>query len=328
MCLKMRKRKLSIKYKNYLGLDGQEHKLVQQVGDGSIIIRFDKTPFPTCQEDVICPHFLELKWGYGCPYQCAWCYLQGTLRRLPSKTKPVIKDYSKIRLHLESFFDDTVNNGYIPEIINAGEIADSLMAENGPDPFSRFVTTIFETQKKHKILFLSKSGNINNILKLESDMILPSFTLNAVSVSKRWEKKAPSIKKRIRDAKKLSDSGYPVRIRIDPIVPVENWENDYLNLIRDIFLEFIPERVTLGSLRGLQSTINNSDDRSWTSYLSERSNWGKKIDSATRYSIYSRIIDYLNENYDYTSIALCKETKAMWEALHMDYQNMKCNCVW
>ena len=328
MGLIMKKTKLSLKYKDYIGLDGQERRLVQQVGDGSIVTRFDKTPFPTNPEDVVCPHFLELKWSYGCPYQCAWCYLQGTLRFLPSKTRPIIKDYHKIKLHLESFLDNTVGNGYISEILNAGEIADSLMAENDPIPFSQFVTNIFETQKKHKILFLSKSGNINNILKLGSDRLLPSFTLNANSVSNRWEKGAPLIEKRIRDAKALFDSGYPVRIRIDPIIPVDNWEKEYLELIRSIFVEFKPERITLGSLRGLQSTINNAYDKSWLIYLSERSSWGKKIGSSSRFLTYKFLIDNLREEYGFTDISLCKETKDIWNMLHMEYANIKCNCVW
>ena len=96
--------------------------LVQQVGDGSIIKRFDKTPLPTRSTNVICPHFLELKWAYGCPFDCAWCYLKGTFRFLPTGTKPVIKDYQKIELHTRRFLSELT----IPEILNTGEIADSL----------------------------------------------------------------------------------------------------------------------------------------------------------------------------------------------------------
>jgi hypothetical protein len=30
---------------------------------------------------------------------------------------------------------------------------------------------------------------------------------------------------------------------------------------------------------------------------------------------------------DYTEVALCKETLAMWAKLGMDYRRIKCNCV-
>jgi len=69
-----------ISYKEYKTINGTKKTLVSRVNDGSIITRFDKTPLPQKPTDVICPHFLELKWAYGCPYDCAWCYLKGTFR--------------------------------------------------------------------------------------------------------------------------------------------------------------------------------------------------------------------------------------------------------
>lgn len=324
----MNKKNISIRYKEYPDLEGKKQTLIQQVGDGSIIKRFDKTPLPKNSQDVICPHFLELKWAYGCPYRCSWCYLQGTLRFLPTKTKPVVKSYEKIEHHLKSFFAETVNNGYTPEILNSGEIADSLMWENNGRPFSKFILTLFNSQRKHKVLFLSKSDIIDNIARFESDRIIPSFTLNAHSVASRWERGAPDVERRINAAKKLTNLGYPVRIRIDPLVPILNWEKDYKELVDYIFSQFKPERITLGSLRGLMSTINNSSDKTWCEHLTENSSWGKKISYQTRFNIYQSLIDHLNKRYEYHEIALCKETKEMWGKLSMNYKNIKCNCIW
>ena len=317
-----------VKYKEYVLLDGSRKKLVQQVGNGYIIKRFDKTPIPKKPTDVVCPHFLELKWAYGCPFNCSWCYLKGTLRFLPTKTCPKVKDYKLIELHLASFFDETVSSSYPEEVLNTGEIADSLMYENNGNPFSKFIIEIFETQTKHKLLFLSKSNAIHNLLNIGGHkQVITSFTLNAVPVAKRWERGAPSVIERIKAAKELAEVGYEVRIRIDPMVPVENWKCIYRDLIDMIFSNFTPERITLGSLRGLQTTINNTDDASWVKYLSEWSNWGRKVEHKVRYNMYSYLIIYLQENYDYKNIGLCKETKKMWEDLRMDYKKIKCNCI-
>lgn len=38
-------------------LDGHKKRLIQQVADGSIIKRFEKTPVPTKPTDVVCPIF-------------------------------------------------------------------------------------------------------------------------------------------------------------------------------------------------------------------------------------------------------------------------------
>jgi len=309
-------------------LDGSTKQLVKQVRDGSIIKRFDKTPLPKASNDVVCPHFLELKWAYGCPFNCAWCFLKGTLRFLPTKTCPIVKDYKKIESHLNMFFDETVGNGYPNEILNSGEISDSLMYENNGRSFSKFILNIFDTQDKHKVLFLTKSIWIKNLLKLKvNGSPIISFSLNASRVSKRWEKRAPPIRKRIEAARQLWEVGYKVRIRIDPMVPIQNWNIHYRNLVDRVFSNFEPERITIGSLRGLQSTINNVIDKSWVKYLSENSNWGKRIDFNTRFSMYFDIINYLKENFDFKNIALCKETIRMWNKFRIDYKKMKCNCT-
>jgi len=316
---------ISIFTEEYELLDGSKKRLVQQVADGSIIKRFDKTPLPKKPTDVICPHFLELKWAYGCPFDCAWCYLKGTFRFLQTKTQPVIKDREKVRLHVEAFLDIV----HPKEVLNTGEIADSLMSERKDDPFSKFIIPLFEGQKRHKVLFLTKSNWVENFLEIKKhDQAIMSFSLNANEVAKRWEKGAPSVADRIEAATKVSDAGYETRIRIDPMVPIEDWKKHYIQLIDDIFDNFTPERITLGSLRGLQSTINGSKDKTWVKYLSEWSNWGRKIELDKRYTMYSTIIDYLEDKYNYNKVALCKETKEMWERLGMDYKKIRCNCTW
>ena len=162
----------------------------------------------------------------------------------------------------------------------------------------------------------------------QHNQVIISFSLNALPVAELWEKKAPSVIRRIEVAKELANADYEVRIRIDPMVPIDNWGNFYKELIDIIFSEFKPERITLGSLRGLQSTINGTEDTSWVHYLKETSNWGKKIDFTTRLRMYSEIISYLERKYEYRNIALCKETVAMWKKLGMDYKKIRCNCVW
>ncbi len=315
--------KPKILYKDFKILNGKETRLVERVNDGSIIIRFDKTPLPENPNDVVCPHFLELKWAYGCPFDCSWCYLKGTFRFRPNGKEPVIKDYKKIELHTRRFLEEVET----PEVLNSGEIADSLMNENSGNPFSKFIIPIFETQRLHKVLFLTKSVIVKNLLEIyPHNQAIISFSLNALPVAKRWEK-APPVSKRIEAAKKVYQAGYEVRVRIDPMVPISEWKEYYLQLVDLIFENLIPERITLGSLRGLQSTINGCSDKSWVKYLRESSNWGKKIDFQTRLEMYSTVIEYLKSRYKYSNVALCKETVSVWNTLKMDYRRIKCNCA-
>ena len=68
-------------------------------------------------------------------------------------------------------------------------------------------------------------------------------------------------------------------------------------------------------------------DKSWVEYLSEKSNWGKRIDSDTRYLMYHVLIQYLEDKFQYTDVALCKETITIWNKLGMDYKKITCNCL-
>jgi len=316
---------MRIRRREYQLLDGSEQELVQRVGDGSIITRFERTPPPTKLTDVVCPHFLELKWATGCPFSCAWCYLNGTLRFAPRKSRPYVKPYQKIEDHVRTFLENVNGRG---ELLNTGELADSLMHEKNGHPFSKFIVSLFQEQQTHKVLFLTKSRHIEHLLDINGQgQAVVSFSLNADEVAKRFEKGAPAVPDRIDAASRLSGAGYEVRIRIDPMVPVRNWREQYVRLIDDIFAKFIPSRITLGSLRGLQSTINMATDKSWVDYLSEKSNWGKRIDSDTRYLMYHTLIQYLKDKSEYTHVALCKETITIWNRLGMDYKKNTCNCL-
>jgi spore photoproduct lyase len=315
---------LSVELSNTKMLNGELRSGFSKLADGSIITLFDKTPYPMNDSDVVCPHFVELKWANGCNFDCAWCYLNGTLRFRPMGKKPYLKDENKIKSHLENYFKQ-VNT---PTILNSGELSDSLAFEGNGNALSRFIIPLFKKQKQHKLLILTKSANVKGLLKSNSqDQVIVSFSLNSFDVAKRWENKAPNPKQRIKAAKKLSDAGYRIRIRIDPIVPIENWESGYKELIAHLFENITPERITLGSLRGLQSTINNSSDKSWVDYLDDRSNWGKKISFDKRFQIYRSIISYLEKKHNFTNVGLCKETVEMWDKLGMDYREIMCNCI-
>lgn len=315
---------LKVYFKEYETLAGSQETLVERVGDGSIITRFDKTPIPRNSQDVVCPHFLELKWATGCPYACAWCYLQGTFRFLEWKTKPRPKAFSRIERHLTALFD---GDGVRPELLNAGELSDSLITEHWKNPFSKFVMNLVSRQDAHRVLFVTKSPEVSNLLDVDNHkQAVASFSLNAEPVAKRWEK-APKVAERIEAAGLLKDAGFEVRIRIDPMVPIEGWEVAYSTLLDNVFSRFTPDRITLGSLRGLQSTINNARDKSWISYLGETSHWGKKIPALLRRTMYVTVVGKLRNDLNYRKVALCKETVQMWKDLDMNYTTIRCNCT-
>jgi spore photoproduct lyase len=287
-----------------------------------IIVYFAKTPF-----DIVCPHFWELRWAFGCPFDCAYCYLQGTGRGKKSpKYRPIL---GVIKAIDKAFRDDYFLKH--PSIFNSGELSDSLM---NPTNMKQIVD-FFETQERHKLLLLTKSANVTWLSQKTRKQTIASFSINAAEVSQKWEKKAPPPQQRIEAAKRLIESGYEVRIRIDPIFPVENWQRYYENLVYSIFstLPSDPERITLGTPRGLSKTLIFAKDRSWeiTAFTEnpERSGWGKKAPTNIRKEIYTFFFDKLQSlGFDKGKIAICKETRSIWNELSMEPKDCRCNCIW
>jgi len=325
---------MEVKFKKYKMLDGSYKTLVEKVGDGSIIRRFEKTAYPENPDDVVCPHFMEMAWSWGCPYDCKFCYLKGTYRffidEATGRVNPHFKDRNLIFKACRAFI--LSNSG--PEILNCGELSDSLMGEAlKPEPWSVFIQRIFQGSK-HKILYLSKGLSVKNFLDNDwTDNAILAWSVNEPSVSAKWEYLAPDPISRLDAAKEVYEAGYEVRLRIDPIVPVLDYQAKYQKLVDEIFNRLSPERITLGTLRGLASTLAHTRNHSWKVYLENHSGWGRKPAFKVRLAMYQTLIDYLN-NYGFHRVGICKETLALWQALGLTidstdlrFDQIICNCV-
>ena len=282
-----------------------------------IVSLFDKTP-----ADIACGRFWELRWAYGCPLDCNYCYLRGTMKgnMRPSPLKPE---------HVLNAIDEAFANIEQPSIFNTGELSDSLMY---PALMEKIVDR-FEQQNVHKVALLSKMGkhSIPFLLEKLRKQTICAWSINADAVAKRWEKAAAPPKERIDCAKEVSALGYDTRIRIDPIFPVYDWKKHYLNIIDYLFSKFEPNKIILGTPRGLWKTIKYADtagiDMSWSNFFNEDSSWGKKLDLNQRKQIYLFFYDELKaRGYPASKISLCKETTSVWQELGLDYNSLTCNC--
>ena len=282
-----------------------------------IISLFHKTP-----RDIACGRFWELRWAYGCPLDCSYCYLRGTMRgrMKPSPLKPE---------HVINAIDEAFEKILSPSIFNTGELSDSLMYP----ALMEIIVDRFENQRKHKVALLSKMGkkNINFLLKKPRKQTIASWSINAPQVAKRWEQAAAPPKERIDCAAMVSETGYDTRIRIDPIFPVYEWKKHYGEIIDYIFSKLSPSRIILGTPRGLWKTIKYASeakiDMTWANFFSEDSGWGKKLAFTQRKEIYQFFYDKITSfGFSHDRISLCKETTSMWNSLGLNYVPMTCNC--
>lgn len=282
-----------------------------------IVSLFHKTP-----PDIACGKFWELRWAYGCPLDCNYCYLRGTMRG-NMKPSPLKSE------HVLKALDEAFANIKTPSIFNTGELSDSLMF---PTLMEKIVDK-FEEQSIHKVALLSKMGirYIDFLLKKLRKQTICAWSVNAVQVAKRWEKAAANPKERIDAAALVSSIGYDTRIRIDPIFPIFEWKKHYEEIIEYLFSKLTPHRIILGTPRGLWKTIKYANeakiDMSWVNFFNEDSSWGKKLNLEQRREIYQFFIDKLASfGYPKSKITMCKETTEMWSILGMPYVPLTCNC--
>lgn len=282
-----------------------------------IVSQFHKTP-----ADIACGKFWELRWAYGCPLDCNYCYLRGTMK---GNMKPrIIKTE-----YVLSALDQAFTNIKMPSIFNSGELSDSLM---NPTVMAQ-IADKFETQSKHKLSTLSKFGlkNIELFVAKPRKQMICAWSINAIEVARRWERAAAPPDKRIEAARLVSEAGYDTRVRIDPIFPIEDWKIHYEDIIYRVFSGLVPRRIILGTPRGLWKTIEYAQKggfkMDWADYFKEDSSWGKKLEFNQRKEIYEWFYDKLQSiGYDKSHISMCKETVGMWESMGLQYTNMTCNC--
>lgn len=285
-------------------------------GNG-IVKLFNKTP-----EDIACGPFWELRWAYGCPLNCSYCYLRGTMR---GRMKPsYVRIEETIRCVKEAF-----EHIQEPQIFNSGELCDSLMNP----PLMAEIVDLFETQNKHKIYLLSKFGtsNIGFLLERFRKQTICGWSINSDIVARKWESVAAKPSDRIEAASLVWEEGYDTRIRIDPIFPVLGWREHYRKLLDQIFSKLLPDRIILGTPRGLWKTINYakkaSVDLSWTKYFKENTGWGKKLSFEIRKEIYKFFFENLESlGYPLHKVSICKETVNMLKELKFNFNLGVCNC--
>ncbi len=305
-------------------------------GNGSrIMALFYKTG-----KDIVCPHFWELKAWTGCPFNCSYCYLQGTFRGTYRKM-PRMKEEKLIARYLEEFLKWADDNG-LETLLNTGEVADSLGVPAYVEKFLEIALPILKKHPKHKVLFLTKGGtkHIKVLERIPNNMrnrFVVSFSVNPQVIVDKFEKGTASSVDRINAAGKAQEMGFEVRIRIDPMIPVEGWVLYYKELVRELLDKVKPSRITLGTLRALVKTRIYAQEKSWLKYVSEKSPWGLRIESKLRTRMYELVIEALREYGFKGDIALCKETPKIWHILCLKgliedpgtpgvWENVMCNC--
>lgn len=277
-----------------------------------------------------CPNYWHFS-PYGfCPYDCQYCYLAGT----PGvKFSPTVKIFVNIDEILDQIAD-AASKLSEPTAFYLGKLQDGLAL----DPltgYSRIIIPFFAQQKTARMVLLTKSANVDNLLNIEHNgYTILSWSLNPPEISESFEANVPSPQKRIVAMQKCADAGYPLRAVIMPIIPVEDWQNIYICLLENLLKSVPLNRITLGQICSYSGALRLTERKlGKNNPISKMLEKGKSKDGRIRFAINTRIevykylIDKIRKLQPQLQIGLCMEETDVFKALDMGNSIGCCNCV-
>lgn len=268
-------------------------------------------PCPCTKEHLSCGYWI-FNLGFGCPFDCSYCYLQQYTNSagiiLPANLDDFFCQFDK--------FEKKINK---PIRIGTGEFCDSLALDYTTDYSTKLISYF-----RNKSVFFelkTKSNKINNILsqKAASNIII-SWSLNPQKIINSEEAGASKLKERLAAAKKIQKSGFKIAFHFDPIIYYDNWEKDYKDLVCQLYSKVKPPFawISLGTLRSnrqLKPIVEQRFPKSNIFYGELLIGEDKKLryPKFLRKIIYQKMNGWIKKFDQKTPIYLCMEDKDTWK---------------
>ena len=184
----------------------------------------------------------------NCLYNCDYCFLQGMY---PSGNLVVFVNEDDFFYSITNKLKK-LNNPSEPMIVSISYNTDLMAMENIIPMVSRWIEFARE-QENLKIEIRTKSALFSSLKDIQpTEKVILSWTLSPQEICEKYEATAPPLHLRLKSLKHALESGWPVRLCIDPVLFVNGWEEIYGRFIDRVFQEIKGEQlldVTLGVFR-------------------------------------------------------------------------------
>jgi spore photoproduct lyase len=293
------------------------------IGELKSAVRFSE------EEGNTCPNYWHFS-PYGfCPYGCRYCYLAGTIGVKFSPTVKIFVNLPEMLAEVErisrQFSDQTT--------FYVGKLQDGL-ALDGLTGYSRVMVPFFAGQEKAKLVVLTKSDDVGNLLDLEhKGRTILSWSVNPLAVTGGFEENTPSVESRLRAMEQCAVAGYPVRAVLMPVVPVDGWRENYRTFIAEMLTRVKLDRLTIGGICSYVAArqIMNAklgDTNEIEKHLCKKSVDGRRrYDKKMRIEMYRFLVEAVRQRRPDLTVALCLEEADVWQAVGVTENLGRCNCV-
>lgn len=174
------------------------------------------------------PQFFYNTLVLNCAYNCDYCYLQGMYN----------SSHIVVFVNIEDFFNETKNYLQVHEQIYLSISYDNdiLSFEN----WLGYCKLWIEFARENPNLTLeirTKSNSFRYISELTPiQNVILAWTLSPEAIIRKYEKKTPTLNRRLENLVLATRLGWKTRICLDPVLFVRNWKKLYSELIKKIFI--------------------------------------------------------------------------------------------
>ncbi len=265
--------------------------------------------------------YMILNIGFGCPVDCAYCFLQ-TYSNVPGIVLPVnLEDYAGYVTRLDGEVSQKTR-------IGTGEFTDSLALDNYTG-YAAFLIPLFRKTANLVLELKTKTCMVDNLMKEDPhENIVISWSMNTRDMAQRYERGASDIDARIKAACEVARRGYRVGFHFDPMIYYDGWETDYRAIAEELFShEEIRRRaawISLGTLRytpGLKQTAERRFPENLVFYRGEffLDACGKfRYPEEVRIDMYNKMARWIRSSGVKCWIYLCMEPADVWKKVMLE----------
>jgi len=283
---------------------------------------------------LVCQPAWQVHTIVGCHFRCAYCNLGW---------------FVNILLNIEDFIDHLDQNiaEHCPKqtLFQWDNYTDAPCFEPEYGASKLFVEYFAKRPGQALELYVGKSDHVDYLLDYDHQgHTVCCWSLSSQTQSTAFEPGSAPMAARIASIRKCQDAGYPVRVRLSPIIPVRNWESENREMLQQLFAEVDPDVVTIETIRFLDyAAMEESFDLSllddaFVQAMKDNAGgeWlqGCEVPDGYRKRVYDLVIGEIERLSPKTPYAFCRESSSMWanyqEGFARHGQNADrylCNCA-
>lgn len=266
-----------------------------------------------CTPGVVSCGYHNIDLGFGCPFDCSYCFLQNYTNApgivFPGNIDDLLKafaPYAGRRLRLGS-----------------GETTDSLAFDHITG-FAPVIVNFFRSYPETLFEFKTKSDNVDQLLSVKgASNIVAAWSLNPQGQIDREEFYTASLSRRLEAARRCAAGGYRTAFHFDPIFDYPGWQEDYAGVVDALFRAVPAESIAWISLGTLRMTIRQKKmienrfplNTILSSELLTAPDGKVRYHQFAREEIYRFLLSRLRSRSPRTPVYLCMESAETWRAV-------------